>query len=129
MVPIERLASLDTYNLVDQQNEEVAVGLEINADHLRSKSEEMVTATNTLLHKGCKPTVTGYTRLADEEGKLVCVSPRCTVVPKTGSRGHDFSHYAAHSKASLSVTSRTPADLSSYRQWQTGASSLAKIYR
>jgi 1,4-dihydroxy-2-naphthoyl-CoA hydrolase len=54
MVPIERLASLDTYNLVDQQNE-VAVGLEINADHLRSKSEEMVTATKTLLHRGCKP--------------------------------------------------------------------------
>jgi 1,4-dihydroxy-2-naphthoyl-CoA hydrolase len=54
MVPIERLASLDTYNLVDQQNE-VAVGLEINAEHLRSKSEEMVTATKTLLHKGCKP--------------------------------------------------------------------------
>ncbi len=76
-------------------------------------------------------TVTGYTRLADEEGKLVYVSPRCMVVPKTGSRGHDFSHYAAHSKASLSGTSRTPADLSSYRQWQppTGASSLAKIYR
>ncbi len=38
MVLVETIASLGTYNLVDQQNE-VAVGLEINANHLRSKSE------------------------------------------------------------------------------------------
>ncbi len=54
MVLLETVASLDTYNLVDQQNE-VAVGLEINANHLRSKSEGMATATKTLLHKGRKP--------------------------------------------------------------------------
>ena len=54
MVLVETAASLDTYNLVDQQNE-VAVGLEINANHLRSKSEGMATATKTLLHKGRKP--------------------------------------------------------------------------
>ena len=54
MVLVETVASLDTYNLVNQQNE-VAVGLQINANHLRSKSEDMVTATKTPLHKGCKP--------------------------------------------------------------------------
>jgi 1,4-dihydroxy-2-naphthoyl-CoA hydrolase len=54
-----------------------AVGLEINANHLRSKSEGIVTAVATPLHKGRK-TMVWDVKISDEEQKLICVS-RCTV--------------------------------------------------
>ncbi len=76
MVLAETVASLGTYNLIDQQNQ-LAVGLEINANHIRSKSGGLVTAVGTPLHKGRKFMVWDV-RITDEEERLVCVS-RCTV--------------------------------------------------
>jgi 1,4-dihydroxy-2-naphthoyl-CoA hydrolase len=54
-----------------------AVGLEINANHLKSKSGGIVTAVATPLHKGRK-TMVWDIKISDEDNKLVCVS-RCTV--------------------------------------------------
>lgn len=54
-----------------------AVGLEINANHIRSKSDGIVTAVATPLHKG-RRTMVWEVKISDEEGKLVCIS-RCTV--------------------------------------------------
>jgi 1,4-dihydroxy-2-naphthoyl-CoA hydrolase len=76
VVLAETVASLGTYNLIDRENQ-LAMGLEINANHIRSKNEGLVTAVGTPLHRGRKIMVWDV-RVTDEEGKLVCVS-RCTV--------------------------------------------------
>ena len=83
LVLAETVASLGTFNLIDQENE-LAVGLEINANHVRSKSAGTVTATGVTLHQGRKVMVWDI-RITDEDDRLICVS-RCTVavVPKEG---------------------------------------------
>lgn len=55
----------------------VAVGMEINANHIRSKKDGVVTAVATPLHKGRK-TMVWDIKISDEDGKLICVS-RCTM--------------------------------------------------
>lgn len=58
------------------------VGMEINANHIRSMKDGILTATATPLHKG-RTTMVWDIKLTDEQGKLVCIS-RCTmaIVPK-----------------------------------------------
>lgn len=72
----ETVASVGAYELVDKATEG-AVGLEINANHVKSKRDGYVTATGTLLHRG-KTTMVWDIKITDEEGNLVCVS-RCTM--------------------------------------------------
>ncbi|ANU14918.1 Phenylacetic acid degradation-related protein [Planococcus halocryophilus Or1] len=76
VVLAETVASFGTWNLIDQENE-MAVGLEINANHLRGKRDGIVTAIGTPLHKG-RTTMVWDVKIVDEEEKLICVS-RCTV--------------------------------------------------
>jgi 1,4-dihydroxy-2-naphthoyl-CoA hydrolase len=54
-----------------------AVGLEINANHLRAKRDGLVTATAMPIHKG-RTTHVWNIEIKDEAGKMVCVS-RCTL--------------------------------------------------
>ncbi|QHW35136.1 hotdog fold thioesterase [Paenibacillus rhizovicinus] len=77
----ETVASVGTYNLIDKETQ-LAVGMEINANHLRPKQDGIVTATATPLHKG-RTTMVWDIKITDEEDRLICVS-RCTVgvVPK-----------------------------------------------
>jgi 1,4-dihydroxy-2-naphthoyl-CoA hydrolase len=81
VVLAETVASLGTYNLIDRESQ-LAMGLEINANHIRAKSEGVVAAVGTPLHTGRKIMVWDV-RITDEDDKLICVS-RCTVavVPK-----------------------------------------------
>lgn len=72
----ETLASMGTWNLIDQETE-AAFGLEINANHVRSKQDGIVTGVATPLHKG-RTTMIWEVKITDEEDKLICVS-RCTV--------------------------------------------------
>ncbi|WP_107932010.1 PaaI family thioesterase [Ureibacillus chungkukjangi] len=53
------------------------VGLEINANHIRSKQDGIVTAVATPLHKG-RTTMIWEIKIVDEDEKLICVS-RCTM--------------------------------------------------
>lgn len=76
VVLAESVASVGTWESIDQENE-IAVGLEINANHLRGKQEGLVTAIGTPLHKG-RTTMVWDIKIVDEEEKLICVS-RCTV--------------------------------------------------
>jgi 1,4-dihydroxy-2-naphthoyl-CoA hydrolase len=72
----ETVASLGAYlNVMDSGMG--AVGLEINANHLRGKKDGIVTATATPIHKG-RITHVWQVEIKDEEGKMVCVS-RCTL--------------------------------------------------
>ena len=50
-----------------------AVGVEINANHLRAKTEGTVTGTARPLHVG-RSTQVWDIRIEDEEGRTVCVS-------------------------------------------------------
>ena len=80
----ETVASVGTYHLIDQDHQ-VAVGMEINANHIRPKRDGIVTAVATPLHKG-RTTMVWDIRIVDEEERLICVS-RCTVgiIPKVRS--------------------------------------------
>jgi uncharacterized protein (TIGR00369 family) len=77
----ETVASLGALLNVDLDRD-MAVGLEINANHLRAKREGMVTATGVPVHVG-RSTQVWEVRILDESERPVCVS-RCTlaVVPR-----------------------------------------------
>jgi len=77
----ETVASLGAVMNVDLEKAS-AVGLEINANHLRAKRDGTVRATATPFHVG-RSTQVWDVRIVDEEDRPVCVS-RCTlaVVPR-----------------------------------------------
>lgn len=79
----ETVASLGAILNVDREKA-TAVGLEINANHLRAKRDGTLRATATPLHVG-RSTQVWDVRIIDEEDRAVCIS-RCTlaVVPRTG---------------------------------------------
>src|SRR5438067_13062627 len=68
----ETAASVAGYMNIDPAREHV-VGLEINANHLRAKRDGFVTAVATPVHVGRRTQVWDV-RIADEDGRLVCVS-------------------------------------------------------
>jgi len=72
----ETAASLGTLLNIDR-GREAAAGMEISASHLRPVSAGSVTATAVPLHRG-RTSMVWDIRIADERGRLVCVS-RCTV--------------------------------------------------
>ena len=72
----ETAASVGTYHLIDREHQQ-AVGLEINANHLRGISEGLVRAVAVPLHKGRRTMVCDI-KISDEKERLICVS-RCTM--------------------------------------------------
>ena len=77
VVLAETLASLGAWFSLDG-NDKTAVGVEINANHIRSVQEGgMVRGTATPIKKGSRIHI-WETKIEDENGKLVCVS-RCTL--------------------------------------------------
>ncbi|MEX0994208.1 MAG: hotdog fold thioesterase [Balneolaceae bacterium] len=73
----ETLASIGAYLNLDDENK-TAVGLEINANHIRPVAEgSKVIGTAKPLHRG-RQTQVWETRITTEEGKLVSIS-RCTL--------------------------------------------------
>jgi 1,4-dihydroxy-2-naphthoyl-CoA hydrolase len=77
----ESLGSLGA-NLVLDAGEGMAVGLDINANHVRAATSGFVTGTARPLHMG-RSTQVWEIRIEDEQGNLICVS-RLTmaVVPR-----------------------------------------------
>ena len=72
----ESAASIGAWMNVDQERQ-ATVGLEINANHIRSKAEGIVTAVATPVHRG-RTTMVWDIRITDEEERLICMS-RCTI--------------------------------------------------
>jgi 1,4-dihydroxy-2-naphthoyl-CoA hydrolase len=72
----ETVASLASIMNVDQQRFR-PVGLEINANHIRAKTEGTVRGTATPIHVG-RSTHVWSIEIVDEQGRLVCIS-RCTL--------------------------------------------------
>lgn len=77
----ETVASVGAAAIIDQERE-ICFGLEINANHIRSKRDGVVTAFADAVHVG-KSTHVWEIKIKDEEDRLICTS-RCTmaVVPK-----------------------------------------------
>lgn len=76
VVIAETVASAGSYQFIDAANQR-AVGLEINANHIRSVSQGIVTAIGSPVHVG-RRTIVWDIRIYDEAEKLVCIS-RCTM--------------------------------------------------
>jgi 1,4-dihydroxy-2-naphthoyl-CoA hydrolase len=72
----ETLASLGAIMNLDQQQFS-AVGLEINANHIRAKRDGTVRGTATPSHLG-RSTQVWMVEILDEDERVVCVS-RCTI--------------------------------------------------
>jgi len=79
VVLAESAASLGAHLNIDPQTQ-VAVGLEINANHVRSKRDGWITSIATPYHVG-KTTMIWEIRIVDEAEKLICIS-RCTIAIK-----------------------------------------------
>lgn len=76
VVLAETVASIGAASSIDL-NKQHAVGLEINANHIRAVREGILTGIATPLHKGHSTHVWSVI-INDEDGKLVCTS-RCTL--------------------------------------------------
>lgn len=72
----ETVASVGASAIIDLKKE-ICFGLEINANHIRSKKDGIVTAVAEVLHRG-KGTMVWDIKIRDEEENLICVS-RCTM--------------------------------------------------
>lgn len=76
VVLAETLASVGACMNVDL-DKEIAVGLEINANHVRAVKSGVVTGVAVPLHRG-RTTQIWEVRITDEADRLVCIS-RCTL--------------------------------------------------
>ncbi|MEO8564359.1 MAG: hotdog fold thioesterase [bacterium] len=72
----ETVASLGATARIDRERF-VAVGQEINGNHLRAKLDGVVRATAVPLHTGRSSQVWSI-EIKDEDGRLICIS-RCTM--------------------------------------------------
>jgi len=72
----ETAASLGGLQNIDQKNE-IVFGIEINANHIKSKRKGIVTAQATPFHIG-KTTMVWEVKIKDENNELICIS-RCTL--------------------------------------------------
>lgn len=77
VVLAESLGSTASWMLLDDPAKQRAVGLEINANHLRSVQDGWVYGRCTPIHTG-RTTHVWDVRITDDRGKLVCIS-RLTV--------------------------------------------------
>jgi len=76
VVLAETAATMGAVMNIDQE-EQFAVGLEINANHIRPKRDGILTATATPAYIGHAVSVWDI-RIIDEKGNLICTS-RCTL--------------------------------------------------
>lgn len=67
----ESLGSCGSFLLIDAATQGV-VGIEVNANHIRSVRSGTITATGTLMHKG-RSTHVWDIRITDEQGALVAL--------------------------------------------------------
>jgi 1,4-dihydroxy-2-naphthoyl-CoA hydrolase len=68
----ETVASIGAFLNIDAETQ-AAVGVELNVNHLRAKTDGRVTATATPLHRG-RRTHVWEIRIEDEQSRLVAVS-------------------------------------------------------
>jgi 1,4-dihydroxy-2-naphthoyl-CoA hydrolase len=81
----ETVASIGANEMIDKETE-AAVGIEINANHIKGKRDGVVTAIAEVIHSG-KSTMVWEIKITDEQDQLICLS-RCTIsILKINSKG------------------------------------------
>lgn len=81
----ETVASIGANEMIDTETE-AAVGIEINANHIKGKRDGVVTAIAEVIHSG-KSTMVWEIKITDEQDQLICLS-RCTIsIIKINSKG------------------------------------------
>lgn len=76
LVVAETVASAGSYLFLDMEKHR-AVGLEINANHIRSTRSGTIKAVGVPVHVG-RSTLVWDVRIYDDSGEMLCIS-RCTV--------------------------------------------------
>lgn len=76
----ESLGSMASFLLIDQQNQNV-FGLEINANHIRSKKDGIVKAIARPIHLGSQTHIWDI-RIEDEDQKLISIVRLTNIVTK-----------------------------------------------
>ena len=76
----ESLGSMASFLLIDQQNQNV-FGLEINANHIRSKKDGIVKAIARPIHLGSQTHIWDI-RIEDEDQKLISIIRLTNIVTK-----------------------------------------------
>ncbi|SMB84996.1 uncharacterized domain 1-containing protein [Desulfonispora thiosulfatigenes DSM 11270] len=84
VVLAESAASMGTLLYLDLEKE-TAVGIEINANHLKSKKDGLVRAVATPIHKG-RTIMVWNIEILDEQDEKICIC-RCTIGIVTKKRG------------------------------------------
>jgi len=74
----ESVGSTASYLLVNSPNYDIR-GIEISANHLKSKKDGVVTATAKIIHRG-KTTHLWEIRITDEEGSLISLCKLTNIV-------------------------------------------------
>ncbi len=74
----ESVGSTASHFFIDSKKSEVR-GIEITANHLKSKRDGIVTATAKIIHKG-KTTHLWEIRIVDEEGKLISLCKLTNII-------------------------------------------------
>ena len=74
----ESVGSTASHFFIDSEKFEVR-GIEITANHLKSKKDGIVTATARIIHKG-KTTHLWEIRIVDEEGKLISLCKLTNII-------------------------------------------------
>ncbi len=83
----ESVGSAASIMFIDPEKYEVR-GIEITANHLRSKREGTVTARATIVHKG-RSIHLWEIRIADEQGRLVTLCKLTNMILERKSDGHE----------------------------------------
>ncbi|WP_411843585.1 PaaI family thioesterase [Salinicoccus sp. HZC-1] len=78
VVLAETAASIGAARLI--ADDEITFGMEINANHIKTKQDGVITATAKCRHQG-RSTQIWEIEITDEENDLVCLS-RCTMAVK-----------------------------------------------
>ncbi|MCP9770040.1 hotdog fold thioesterase [Lacihabitans sp. LS3-19] len=79
VVLAETLGSLASFLCLPNQKEQKAVGLEINANHIRAVKSGWVYGKATPIHIGSKTHIWDI-KIKNEEGKMVCISRLTTMI-------------------------------------------------
>lgn len=74
----ESVGSMASHIFIDNSKFEIR-GIEINANHLKSKKEGIVTATARIIHKG-RTTHLWEIRIVDEENKLISICKLTNII-------------------------------------------------
>jgi 1,4-dihydroxy-2-naphthoyl-CoA hydrolase len=87
VVLAESLGSIGSFAALNDEDY-IPVGMEINANHVRSMKEGILTGKAKLIHQGKKTHIWSI-ELLNEEGKLICISRLTVAIVSRSDKGKE----------------------------------------